>query len=603
MKKFYFLNIFILFFSLGIYAQSQIIFDREDVLNFLIRYEQGQSGIKNQIFRKIAQGNSKPVSSVRLTFSFKQHRQILKRGNRLEFIADMSDIKISGDNFYRGFDVGETLIPKKISFVLQWLKGNEPVNSYTFNGVSVEENYAELVHMTVTDTLNSDNYKIKLLNKVFDYTSLNKQEFDEKIILIDDYYEENLKARNRLRVLNNINANRDYLSRLEDLNELYRLRDTANSAEVYVNTVKQKDFYRFLPLNIYDPAALKNKLSQILNKAKTLKAVCTELINNFDKLYYDRGVEMLARHNPGKADYYFNKSIEVNPHFAPSHFQLARLYYNSGYIDKAIDKLFEIRGMNPDTETKIQTVELARGIYNDFLLNASDFNNNAQYDDAVAALNIAAQICRDFPEVRCRQTMDAELERAVKGKYRLILNAADVNFRNDNLEEAERIINDAINYAYQNRNFISDNTEITGRIKTLYRRYIEKGNKNVYNKNYNSAINNFENAARICNGYNQINCTESLSKGFLKARTGIYNSYLTDAEKYFRKGNNKDAEMFADKAISYRKKYNLKQNSKEDRLYLDIKQAIYNNLISEGNDFAANGKYQKALDKYEEAIN
>ena len=603
MKKLSLLVIsFLIYFSSG-YSQSQIIFDKENTLTFLIRYEQGQSGVKNQIFRKIAQGYSKPVSNVSLRFSFNEHRQILKRGNRLEFIADISNIKIEGDKMYRGFDVSKALIPGKISFTLQWLKnGNNIVNTYTFNDINVKDNSTELVHMTVTDTVNTENYKIKIVNRVFDYTDLNLQMFNNESVMIDRYYDENVSARSKLRQLNRINTNRDYLSHLEDLNELYRLRDTAIRAEVYVNTVKQKEFYRFLPLNIYDPEGLKSKLNRISNKAELLKDVCTDLIDNFDKIYYERGIEMIARHNPGQADYYFNKSIEINPGFAPSHFQLARLYYNSGYIDKAIDKLFQIRGMNPDTETKLQTVELARGIYNDFLLNAAELNNNARFDDAKAVLSTASQICRDFPEVRCRQAMDVEMSRAVNGKFYQILNAADVNFRNDNLTEAERIINDAVNYAYENRDFINDDSGIKERIRILYNRYLERGNKYTYNKKFSQAINEYDNAARVCNGYRQISCSEALVKGYKKARTGIYNSYLNDAENYFRKGKNEDAEIFADKAISYRKKYSLKQNSKEDRLFLDIKQAIYNDVISEGNDLASESKYQKALDKFTKAV-
>lgn len=603
MKNFFFFTVFSLFFTFEILAQSQVIFNRENILTFLIRYDLGQSSVKNQIFRKIAQGYSKPVANVSLTFSFKQHRQILKRSNRLEFIVGMSDIRITGDNMYREFNIGETLIPQKISFTLQWLKANQVVNSYTFNDVNVNGNNVELVHMTVIDTINSDNYKIKLLNKVFDYTNQNKQEFDSKVIMIDKYYDENQNARARLRRINNINSNRDYLSHLENLNELYRFRDTANSAEVYVNTVKQKDFYRFLPLNTYDPAGLKNKLNQISNKAQALNDVCNDLIAGFDQIYYERGIEMLARHNPGQADFYFNKSIEINPGFVPAHFQLARLYYNSGYIDKAIDKLFQIRGMNPDTETKIQTVELARGIYNDFLLNASEMNNNGRFDDAIVTLTSAAKICRDFPEVKCRQTMDIEMSRSINGRYHAILNTVDINFRNNNLQEAERIINDAITFAQQNRDFINDNSEIGDKISVLYHRYISRGDKLTYNKKYSQAINEYDNAARICNGYQQINCSESLRKGFYNARLGIYYSYLNNAGKSFRKGNNEDAENYADQAIAYRKKFDLKQSTKEDRLFLDIKQAIYNNVISEGLSLSSSQRYEKSLAKFDKAIN
>ncbi|MCD4794361.1 MAG: hypothetical protein K8R54_14085 [Bacteroidales bacterium] len=601
MKNTFLLIFIFLMLSSSVFGQSQIIFDKEDTQSFLMRYRQGESDIKKMIFTKIAKAYNKPVSNVSLTFSYKQRRQILRRGNKLEFIVKLRDITISGDKMYREFDVGETLIPGKTSFTLKWLRGNTVVNEFMFNDVSVSGNNVTIVNMTVNDSVQANNNKIRLTDKVFDYTQQNKQQFDRKVNLIDKYYNENLIARNKLRYLNNINSDRDYLIHLENLNDIYILRDTANNVTAYVNSVRQKSFFKSLPLNANDPKGLKNKLSNINNKAKALRDVCTDILENLDQIYYERGIEMLARHNPSKADYYFNKSLEVNPMFAPSHFQLARLYYNSGYIDKAVNKIFEIRGMNPDQETKMQTVELARGIYNDFLLDAGELNNTGRYDEAISILQRARDICRDFPEVICRSNMDVEMSRAVNGKYKIILNDIDINLSNKNLQEAERIIKAAIDFAENSRAFIPDNSQVAERISDLYFIYVERGDQLTLKRSFDKAVLEYNQASRICKNYREINCTDELNKGYFNARTGIYTLYINDAEQIFRSGKNYEAERKIEKAIAYRKKYNLKQDLSEDRLFLDIKQSIYAGFIEDGNSYNTSGNYKEALSKYDNA--
>jgi tetratricopeptide (TPR) repeat protein len=593
--------VFSQFFVLNLFSQSQVLFDRIENQTFLIRYDQGGNAYKNQIINKLAQAYNKPLNTVSLTFSYKLSRQILRKNSQLEFIVNMSEISILGDNLYKGFEVGDALIPSKLSFKMQWLSGRNVINTYTFNDISVSGNFIPLVNMTVSETIPEEDYSINLIDIAFNYTFQNVQQFDVLVNLVDDYYDEDLIARNKIRQLNAMNMSEEYLSNLQDLNQLYALRDEANEYIKYTVDAKQKNFYKSLPIDTYDPNGFKEKLNQILIKSENLRDICNDIINNFDRIYYERGLDMLAQRKPDRADYFFNKSLEINPRYAPSHFQLARLYYNSGYVDKAVNKIFEIRTMDPSTEIKLQTVELAKGIYNDFLLDAGEFNNNGQFDDAIAILNRAALICRDFPEVHCRQNMDIEFSRAINGKYLNILNDVDVQFRNNNLKEAERIIGIAIDYAEQNRQIILNNSETALRLSELYNKYINRGNQYNIQSKFNEAVNELDNAARICNSYNEINCTDDLNNAYFKARTGIYLSLLKQAEGIFRSGDNISAEQTIEQGIKYREKYELKQDKTEDRLFLDIKQSIYAVQIDEGRRYANAGDYKSALQKYDEA--
>lgn len=602
MKNIYLSMIVILFVSTDIAGQSQIIFDKEQTINYLIEFNQGDNTYKQYIFSEMTKTHNTAVSNIEYTLSLKEKRQILKRGNTLDFKVSISNFNLNGDISYRDFVVGDALIPNNVSFTLKWFKGNQVLNTYRFDNIPLNGNEVSLVNMTVNDSLNANNYRIRVLNAFYDFTIENKKLFQRKINLINAYYNENQRARNSLRYLNGINIDRDFLILVENLHDLYVYRDSADASISYVNKVKQKSFYKNLPLNDNDPSNLISKLNTIQTRANELKFVCNQILDNLDQVWYERGMDMLSQRRPDKAEFFFHKSIEFNRNYAPSHFQLAALWYRRGTVDQAVDKVFEIRSMNPDYETKLQTIELAQGIYNDFLLDAGALNNLGDYDAAVNVLLRARDICSDFPEVQCRSNMDIEMSRAINGKYNYILNKIDKKIDLNELTEAENLLKDAIVFTQQNRAFIPNNDEIAERLSELYYINLEKGENLIADAEFNQAIAHFDEASRICNAYYEIYCTDELNQKYRVARSGIYKRMIYDAEQSFISAQNHDAESLIDKAIAYRKKFNLEQDSNEDRLFLDIKQAIYDDYIESGSSLHASGNYQNALEKYKSAL-
>jgi tetratricopeptide (TPR) repeat protein len=601
MKNILFTISLLMIFSLIVKGQSQIVFDKEETLDYLIEFKHGDNSYKRLIFSRLSESYNTSLGDVEFTFSLKQKRQILKRAGKLDFKVEIKDFNLSGDIMYRNFNVGDPLIPGKVSFTLKWFRGKKLLDSYTFSDVSISDNMSVLVNMSVNDSLNASNYRITMANVLYDYNVQNKNLFNKQVQYIDQYYTENTKARSRLRYLTALNINRDHLILAENLNDLYKYRDTANNLISYVRNVRHKEFYKSLPINSNDPKGLKSKLNKINNISTELKNTCNDILDNLDQVYYERGMDMLSQRKPDRAEYFFDKSVEFNNTFAPAHLQLARIYYKKGLVDRSVDRIFEIRSMNPDQETKIQTVEFARGVYNDFLLDAGELNNIGDFDAAVNVLLRARDICTNFPEVQCRSNMDVEMSRAVNGKYNLILKDADLSIRNNNLIEAENIIKEALDYAQLNRSFIPNNDEAGKLLSDLYFVYIDKANGLSSKGNYRDAINELDEASRLCNSYNEIYCSDELNQSYLTARNGVYKAYLNDAEQNFRSGNNSNAENLMDKAITYRKKYNLQQETSEDRLFLDIKQAVYTDYIDEGRSLHESGNYKSALKKYESA--
>ncbi len=606
MKKILLQFLGIIFISNLAFSQSQVIFSKSKEDVFLIKSSTGQNNIKNAILKKIAKGNNVPVGNLRVSFSYTETLQILKRRDKLELSVNLKNFNLTGDINYKEFPLKNKLIPSKLSFVLQWMKGKKILKTFNFNDVKISGNDIEIVNMTVPDTIKNNkknkNYKIKIINKKFDYTRNNKRRFDKRVSLIDKYYSENKKIRNKLRKINEINSDEAVLSQFDNIKQLYTFHDLAKKSLDYANMIEKEKFYKKLELNKTDPKTLKKKLNNLKNKSKTLLSACDHVINNLDAVYFDRGMDMLIKQNTSRAKINFNKSIEINPQFAPSHLQLAKLFYHQGYVNEAINKLFDITKMTPDRETRIQTIELANGIYKDFLLDANNLNNRKLYDDALIVLESALRLCNDFPEVQCLNNMNNEFSRAVFGKYDLILYDIDIAISKNDLFNAEKLIDIATKYQIKNSDFIVNDDDITIRIENIYKRYIEIGNSYVRQKYFEKAIIEFNEANRICNNYIKIRCTQALENGYLNAHTGIYKKMIVDAQTSLNRNNLNIADDLIISAISYREQHYLRQAVNESKLLFDIKSAIYNDCIKKGESFMSSKNFRQALVNFDKAL-
>lgn len=601
MRKGFILSVLFTFIGLVLSGQSQVIFTKKITETYIIEHTGGADSDTDAIVHILARGNNTSFYNVEVGFSFKEKRRIMRRGNEQILTVDLSDINFTGDNSYKGFPVNDYLLPELLDFKLKWFKGNQLIATHTFENANLSGSEIEIARVNEADTLGGNNYKIRTSDKLFKYTAENKRNLTNYANQIDDYYEDAQVIENKTDEIESVNSSEEYLKRLQNLNDLYDLRRDAKEALDLIETVESEDYYRQLPLNRIDPAQLNRKMDNLHRSAKSLFDACDRIISNLHVVYLERGMEMLAARRPERADFYFNKSIEIRPDFAPAHFQLARLYYNGGFTDQALVKLYEIRKMTPDYQTKQQADELAQGIYNEFLLEANALNSDGRFDDALGVLSRAREICHTFKDVMCHKNMDAETGRAVNGKYQLILSDIDNALNRKHFDEAEKRINAAIDYYRANQTFFANDNDIADRVNELYFGYIDEGNDKLNKENFEQAENDFLTAGRICRTYNHINCSDHYTEGINKARRGIYNTMLEKADSYYYSRQYHLANSQLDKTKAYREKYKLSKNSREDVLFLKIKQAIYDELVAEGKKFKNAKNYASALNSFDSA--
>ncbi len=584
-------------------AQSKVLYEKSATEKYIIRSGSTDNSAKRAILKRIGKGNSLSTNAVKLNFSFLETHEILKSQNNITFNVRLSQVKITGNTNYRGFPVGEFLLPSKMSLKMDWKnEKGKLLNSYTFSHIDVSgRGTSQLVNKTVTDSTDNEDYMIITKQMNFLYSSKQQSEFSRKADLIDQYYAELKTIKNKKLAIERINRNEETLRHLKRIEVIFDYRDLAAKTIEYAQGVEQLNFYTTLPLNRTDPENIKQAVENLISKSKVLLHSSEHIISELHIIYHERGLEMLARGKHDAADRLFRKSIKTKPEFAPPHYQIAKMLYNAGYTADAVNEVFEIRGMNPDPLTKQLTVELAQGIYNDYILEAADLNSAKKYDAALSVLNSAKRLCNDFPEVECRADMDEQHDRAIWGKFNILLAKSDNVFRQNKLYDAEQLLLAAKDYREQHIAVLQNEEDIARRFGNIYYKFIDFGRKETTKKDFLQALKDLAEARRICKSYREVQCSDDLDIAFKNARNGQYDKLLDKARRSFSQSqlDNSDNEL-AD-AKSYRMQYSLKLNLKEDKLLLDIKQKRYDNAIEAGLRNEKSENYKKALEHYDNA--
>ncbi len=601
MKRITFL-IVIFFYSLSTYSQSRVVFNKTNNVTYLIKYENGQQDVKNDMLRLLARGSNLDINSIRFNFRIRQELQILKRGNNIKITVDYNDAKVFNAPVYEGFEIVDYLLPSNLEIeALLKNKGRE-INRYNATSQNIKYGNNKILDITQIDSLTSARYSIEVNAETFSYTQQDKIKLQNYINLIKEYKKNVKDIRAKLRNVNDMIGSAERPEQFENLSSIRNYNSTAQQNLQYLNGIENSNFYKTLNIRQNDPDGLKIKIEALRNKSLKIKENTKEIIDNPEIFWHNKGIDMMRSKNFAEAEVLFKKAITENNRFSPSHSQLAVIYYNTGDLKNALDELFFVKKLEHDTQTDQMINDLANTIYDDFLGDAINFNRNNAFDDAIFALQSAGQICTEFKRVRCNSVMDREMNIAVKGKYYILINNADAAIKAGRPIDAESIIDKAYVYRKNNLKFIPERDEIITLIHKLYDLYIAYAEANISGKKYDASLKNLQDAERVCQKYQELSCDNRLEQTYNKLYTGMYNSELAKAEMAYGNSRYKLAEEHIRKAIEIRVTKNLRKSAKEDDLILKIKEGIYYEYIDNGKNKNTAGQYAQALTLYKKAL-
>jgi tetratricopeptide (TPR) repeat protein len=320
----------------------------------------------------------------------------------------------------------------------------------------------------------------------------------QKMNSIDNYYQWDAKVRSAisdLEVMNpsdpdNIEYNNNRITQIEGI-----LVDFDRSG--------LKDG---LQLQENDPIQLLNRTGFLQDRIQAFRETLNYTYSILHEIFYRRGLEAMLAGNSQSARNWLMKSLDANRAFAPAQFQLANIDFSEGQSGAAAEKITDLFiNMQPDPETQMLASELAKDIYEDFILQSQKLMNESDYLEALRVLDNVEEYCQDLYVIECTDDITKNRILSHNGYYQNILAASKAYLEENKLEEAEAYVDEALSYQQKNNVYITDNQEAENLKKEVkiaqYHQMIASGKESLIVEKYELALKQFEEAKTIEQNY------------------------------------------------------------------------------------------------------
>ena len=496
MKRFCILTLLLLMGGFA-FSQEQIVYENSTKESYLVKYDRNNDRsqrIINEIIQEIAKQPRKNAYNTQITFSFIAHTRITKKNNNFTTYFDLKNFNCHGDVFYKEFNISDVLLPSRITFSAQLLgQNNRVLANYNVPDYSLNTNRNNFIFNYI-DTLRQNNVTFQLGAVSFIYDEDTKRNFYNRLNLIDNYYNADLQLEKLYTDLGQVQP--------DNIDMLTYDQTVLANAQNYISETDRLKLDQALELNFFDPLDFIRKYVEFKNQAFNLQIAVNQTLSRLHEIYYNKGLEFIVGKNDNSARMMFQKSLEVNPSYAPPMYQLARMDLMDGNYEACAGRVQNLfNNMNPDPGTYKLCSELAKNLFDAYVMQADNFYNSKNYQDA---LNSYLKTENFFKSVRgydCPATIYTKISLARVGIYNTFIDNANAYLRQGKLAEAEKEINDATAYQNNYAADIKDNKAATVVLTNIrqveYKMDINEGKTQLTAKNYPAAFASFQKAEAI----------------------------------------------------------------------------------------------------------
>lgn len=448
-----------------------------------------------EVIRILAAGNNKPPRSTSFTINFEQKIKSNNREPNIVALIETGNLNLTGDIYYEGFDMSEYIFPALMNFTAQLntrsgIGGTFPLTAQIYNGKpeNTSINYPDSARIVMS---------VSLVQHSFRFGNTVISNLKNQVQNINNYYQS----------LNDVNATFAQLQsiNLNDFENFRMHRQRLLEVETMIANIQSRNIQQQLQLSQYDPGKFQEKLSICSAAAVAKRRDFEYLMSTLHLTFYQRGVSFAQAGNLNRAQDYFRSSMEVNPLFAPALFQLALIDFRKNDLFETVCKADDILyGLYPDPDTKNRTLDLLQDVYESRIDRGNtNLQQRKNYYKAIDEFEEARKICEKYSSVRCSDEMYEGIKLSKNGIYRDYLESARLLVQSDKLNKAEAEVKKAINYQYQNRKDILNNTEALALLKGInqkrYASLILKGKGFIDQKLFEAALTTFSEANDLKN--------------------------------------------------------------------------------------------------------
>ena len=493
--KFYCTLISLVIAGLSLNAQTNPVSESILKQKIVITEFSNSSPDAAEVIRILAFGNNKPPRSTSFTINFDQKIKSNNREPNIVAVIESSKLILSGDIYYRGFDVSEYIYPASLNFTAQLntrsgTSGSFPLTAQIYNGKpeNTSINYPDSARIIMS---------VSLVQHSFRFGSTVISNLKNQVGIIDNYFAS----------VNDVDAT---FAKLQSINlndfENFRVhRQRLLEVETMIANLYSRNIQQQLQLSQYDPAKFQEKLAICADAALAKRRDFEYLMSTLHLTFYQRGISLAQAGNLNRAQDYFRSSMEVNPLFAPALLQLALIDFRKNDLLETVCKADDILyGLYPDRDTKDRTLDLLQDVYESRIDRGNtNFQQRKNYYKAIDEFEEARRICEKYSTIRCSDELYQGIKLSKNGIYRDHLESARLLIQSNDLTKAEKRVKDAINYQYQNSKDILNNTEAIALLKGIqqkrYASLITKGKNFIDQRLYEAALTTFSEATEMKN--------------------------------------------------------------------------------------------------------
>lgn len=554
-----------------------------------------------QVINKIATGNKIPVENVNIIGNLAFDNQVVQNSKtQLSLTTTLKNSNFN-DFTYRGFLMPQNVIADLVNFNLTLnLSSGQNVTSLAVSNFTLIIGQSVTKNVNVDSNLNLQNSKLYVKDAQINYSSSRLSDFNKWASSVDDYNQANLDVLNSSNYISGIPAEVDVLSNMRNLDDVFKYEQNAKDAlNLYRNT-KQAPFYGQLGILTNDPLKLNQSLETLNQKAIKLQNSCGAVIDQLDILYYNRGVMMYQKNDINNALFNFNKSIDNNNRFTPSHYMIALIAFNNGDYSQAEIILQNIfNNLGGDQKVMSDATNLANNLYGKYINYANAAINTSQYDNAIVWLDKAQNLCNTIKAVNCSDELPKTYTLAYGSKMDALLGVVDNNLKINKTDDALVNFNQAIEFRKQHLQYLADDAPIKNTALAIYNTLLTNAQQQKTAGNFDASIDNLLKAKEFCSNSQFITCSSDIDNLIKTTKIAKYENIIANAQKQIDQNLLNNAEQTLVDAETYRTQSALDVSPKFNQTKINLKQKQYDNAITNGNKSASTGNYTDALNYFD----
>lgn len=523
MKKIYLLTLLLIAYRLP----AQTIFDDTKIKQHTFRYSPSNPAPLNNILKKLAEGNNRPLLGMEYSIEYRQRLSIMRTGQKIKVIAMNDMFSTIGPVYYRGMDVSDLLIPSSMDMTLIRINssGGRPIPiEHRFNNVPIRNKTADRREEDADDAENTP-WSVSAQEITFQFSADAQKAFFDFSNKVNDYYLDAAMLQHDMKLAATINPH--------DFENFEMQNARLETLEKNLTLLESRNYASYFNLYLNDPAAFLAQAEVQKENLLRLRSEMNQTYGMLPQLYYDKAIWFMSSGNKHLAKLYLGRSLTFNPLFAPAAMQIALLEFRSHNLCDADMHIRQVLlNMMPDPVTYDYAASLAKDLYQAYLETAGQQLKSGKFSEANDNLLRAESLCNDLREVKCSADLYELLRVARNGLYKNLLDAAASHYKNNELEKAERKLKEAKRLREKYNTDITDSeTERTIGAAIIQKRYddIIATSKSLLNNNkFSDALEQLEYAGYMQAEFPSIKPSAEAGDLIKKAATPIAKSMIDE---------------------------------------------------------------------------